>query len=59
VERQPRRLNDGTAFEIYKRYCDQDDISRWTGEYDVKLDIEHFGPAFYAVSGTFGGTSGS
>jgi len=20
-ERQPRRLNDGTAFEIYKRYC--------------------------------------
>ncbi|MGE4056245.1 MAG: class I SAM-dependent methyltransferase, partial [Vicinamibacterales bacterium] len=21
VERQPRRLNDGTAFEIYKRYC--------------------------------------
>ncbi len=21
-ERQPRRLNDGTAFEVYKRYCD-------------------------------------
>lgn len=59
VERQPRRLNDGTAFEIYKRYCDQDDISRWAKEYDVKLDVEHFGPAFYAVSGTFGGTSGS
>jgi ubiquinone/menaquinone biosynthesis C-methylase UbiE len=59
VERQPRRLNDGTTFEIYKRYCDQDDISRWAKEYDVKLDVEHFGPAFYAVSGTFGGTSGS
>jgi ubiquinone/menaquinone biosynthesis C-methylase UbiE len=59
VERQPRRLNDGTAFEIYKRYCDQDDISRWAREYDVRLDVEHFGAAFYAVSGTFGETSGS
>ena len=59
VERQPRRLNDGTVFEIYKRYCDQADISRWGREYDVKLDVEHFGPAFYAVSGTFGESSGS
>ena len=42
-ERQPRRLNDGTAFEIYKRYCDQRDIARWAKDYDVKLDIEHFG----------------
>jgi len=58
VERQPRRLNDGTAFEIYKRYCDQDDIARWAREYDVTLRIEHFGPAFYAVSGAFGGTPG-
>jgi len=58
VERQPRRLNDGTAFEIYKRYCDRGDIVRWASEYDVELNIEHFGPAFYAVSGTFGGTSG-
>jgi ubiquinone/menaquinone biosynthesis C-methylase UbiE len=57
VERQPRRLNDGTTFEIYKRYCDRADISRWAREYDVKLSLEHFGPAFYAVSGTFGGTS--
>ena len=53
VERQPRRLNDGTAFEIYKRYCDRDDISHWARAYDAELDIEHFGPAFYAVSGTF------
>ena len=59
VERQTRRLNDGTAFDIYKRYCDRDDISRWAGAYDVTLHVEHFGPAFYAVSGTFGTTSGS
>jgi ubiquinone/menaquinone biosynthesis C-methylase UbiE len=56
VERQPRRLNDGTAFEIYKRYCDQGDISRWARDYGVKLDVEHSGSAFYAVSGTFSGT---
>jgi demethylmenaquinone methyltransferase/2-methoxy-6-polyprenyl-1,4-benzoquinol methylase len=53
VERQPRRLNDGTSFDIYKRYCDRDDISRWAREYGVRLRIEHFGPAFYAVSGAF------
>ena len=52
-ERQPRRLNDGTAFEVYKRYCDRGDISRWTRTYGVRLNIEHFGPAFYAVSGVF------
>jgi ubiquinone/menaquinone biosynthesis C-methylase UbiE len=59
VERQSRRLNDGTTFEIYKRYCDRNDISRWARQYDVKLSIEHFGLGFYAVSGTFGWTSGS
>jgi demethylmenaquinone methyltransferase/2-methoxy-6-polyprenyl-1,4-benzoquinol methylase len=53
TERQQRGLNDGTSFEIYKRYCDRDDISRWSQSYDVKLRIEHFGPAFYAVSGAF------
>jgi ubiquinone/menaquinone biosynthesis C-methylase UbiE len=53
VERQPRRLNDGTTFDIYKRYCDRDDIARWAAEYGVELQVEHFGPAFYAVSGTF------
>jgi hypothetical protein len=58
VERQPRQLNDGTPFEIYKRYCDRDDISRWAQEHDVLLRIEHFGPAFYAVLGVFGGTAG-
>ena len=60
VERQPRRLNDGTSFDIYKRYCDRDDTLRWAREYDVRLRIEHFGPAFYAVSGAFDRTcSGS
>ena len=54
VEHQSRQLNDGTAFEIYKRYCDRGDISRWAQEHDVELRIEHFGPAFYAVSGVFG-----
>jgi ubiquinone/menaquinone biosynthesis C-methylase UbiE len=52
-ERQPRRLNDGTAFEIYKRYCDRGDIARWTRDYGVMLNVEHFGAAFYAVSGSF------
>jgi ubiquinone/menaquinone biosynthesis C-methylase UbiE len=51
VEQQPRHLNDGTAFDIYKRYCDRDDIARWAATYGVELHVEHFGPAFYAVSG--------
>ena len=59
VERQPRQLTDGTPFEIYKRYCDRDDISRWAKEHDVELRVEHFGPAFYAVSGVFRRESGS
>ena len=53
VEHQPRRLNDGTTFEIYKRYCDRDDIARWAAQYSVELHVEHFGAAFYAVSGAF------
>ena len=51
AERQPRRLNDGTSFEIYKRYCDRSDVSRWAREYPMELRIEYFGTAFYAVSG--------
>jgi demethylmenaquinone methyltransferase/2-methoxy-6-polyprenyl-1,4-benzoquinol methylase len=53
VERQTRRLNDGTAFEIYKRYCDRHDIARWGREQGVMLRIDHFGTAFCAVSGAF------
>jgi demethylmenaquinone methyltransferase/2-methoxy-6-polyprenyl-1,4-benzoquinol methylase len=54
-ERQERRLNDGTRFEIYKRYIDRDDIARWAASYDAALTIEHFGTAFVAVSGCFQG----
>jgi len=46
-------------FEIYERYCDRDDIKRWAREYGVTLRLEHFGPAVYAVSGSFGERSGS
>jgi ubiquinone/menaquinone biosynthesis C-methylase UbiE len=53
VERQQRRLNDGTAFEIYKRYCDRTDIARWEAEYGVAVQIEYFSRAFIAVSGSF------
>jgi len=53
AERQERRLNDGTRFEIYKRYCDQQDISGWAKKYGVAISIEHFGTAFFAVSGRF------
>jgi len=59
VERQQRQLTDGTPFEIYKRYCDRDDISRWAQEHDVEPRIEHFGPAFYAISGVFCRRAGS
>lgn len=53
AERQERRLNDGTRFEIYKRYFDQRDLSGWANKYDVTISIEHFGTAFFAVSGRF------
>jgi putative acetyltransferase len=53
VERQARKLNDGTPFEIYKRYCDRGDISRWARAHGAELRVEHFGPAFFAVSGVF------
>ena len=56
VERQARRLNDGTALRSTSGTVIRDDISRWSREYDVKLHIEHFGPAFYAVSGAFDST---
>lgn len=51
TERQERRLNDGTRFEIYKRYLDRQDIDGWAAKYGVQLAIEHFGTAFLAVSG--------
>ena len=53
IEQQERRLNDGTRFEVYKRYIDRQDIDGWSTKYGVQLAIEHFGTAFVAVSGTF------
>jgi ubiquinone/menaquinone biosynthesis C-methylase UbiE len=53
VGRQERRLKDGTRFEIYKRYCDQQDIAAWAAAYGVAISVEHFGAAFFAVSGGF------
>ncbi|HET9270124.1 MAG TPA: class I SAM-dependent methyltransferase [Vicinamibacterales bacterium] len=51
AELQERRLNDGTRFEIYKRYFDRNDVVEWGRRYRVSLEIEHFGAAFVAVSG--------
>jgi ubiquinone/menaquinone biosynthesis C-methylase UbiE len=53
VEHQQRRLNNGQAFEIYKRYCDQADIAAWSAKHGVTVRVEYFGTAFYAVSGAF------
>jgi ubiquinone/menaquinone biosynthesis C-methylase UbiE len=57
IERQRRRLNDGACFEVYKRYCDREDIAAWSKQYDVTINVEHFGTAFYAVSGSFSRSS--
>lgn len=51
VERQERRLNDGSCFEVYKRYVDRQDILDWSEKYGVATTTEHFGQAFVAVSG--------
>jgi ubiquinone/menaquinone biosynthesis C-methylase UbiE len=53
VERQKRQLNDGSTFDIYKRYFDPEDVSRWE-TYGLHTSIEHFGQAFVAVWGAFG-----
>jgi demethylmenaquinone methyltransferase/2-methoxy-6-polyprenyl-1,4-benzoquinol methylase len=52
-EHQQRRLNDGTSFQVYKRYLDRTDIRGWLNKYDLEISIEHFGTAFFAVSGRF------
>jgi SAM-dependent methyltransferase len=51
IERQERRLNDGSCFEVYKRYLDRQDIAGWSAKYGVDVSIEHFGTAFVAVAG--------
>lgn len=56
IERQERRLNDGTRYEVYKRYLDRQDVLDWTTKYGVATSIEHFGTAFLAVSGRVQGS---
>lgn len=51
TERQERRLNDGSRFEVYKRYIDRQNVVEWERKYGVATSIEHFGTAFIAVSG--------
>jgi ubiquinone/menaquinone biosynthesis C-methylase UbiE len=53
TERQPRRLNDGTEFTVYKRYISREDIGAWERNYGVRTTIEHFGEALCAVSAAF------
>jgi ubiquinone/menaquinone biosynthesis C-methylase UbiE len=53
VERQERRLNDGSAFQVYKRYFDRRDIASWVTKYSVVISLDYFGAAFFAVSGSF------
>ena len=57
VEQQTRRLNDGTEFQIYKRYIGREDIGAWDRKYGLRTTIEHFGEALCAVSGAFTETS--
>jgi SAM-dependent methyltransferase len=56
-ERQERRLNDGTRFEIYKRYLDREDVTRWEETYHLTACVEHFGSALCAVSCHFATSS--
>lgn len=50
---QGRRLNDGTEFEIYKRYLDMEDIATWSAVHGAATEIEYFGTALFGVSGRF------
>jgi len=49
-EQQTRRLNDGTEFQIYKRYISREDIAAWERKYGLSTTIEYFGNALCAVS---------
>ena len=53
VERQQRTLNDGRSFHIYKRYLSRADVEQWPDRYGVHISAEYFGPAVFAVSGSF------
>jgi ubiquinone/menaquinone biosynthesis C-methylase UbiE len=51
--RQARRLNDGTEFDIYKRYISRADIAAWGSKHGLTANIEYFGEALCAVSLSF------
>jgi len=53
VEQQIRRLNDGTEFQIYKRYIGREDIAAWDRRHGLRTTIGHFGESLCAVSAAF------
>ena len=44
-------MNDGTAFDVYKRYIGHVDVVRWQRQYQATFNLEYFGPAFCAIAG--------
>lgn len=49
--RRIRRLNNGTEFEIYKKYFEPNDIKEIGKKHNLKMEIHHFGLTFCAFSG--------
>jgi len=50
-DKQKRRLNDGTEFDIYKKYFERADIESLGIKYGYKIKVHHFGKTFCAFSG--------
>ena len=50
---QKRRLNDGRAFEIYKRYFTKEDLEDIARAHRVNLDVIHEGRVFITAVGAF------
>lgn len=48
---QKRKLNDGTEFDIYKKYLERTDIKNLGAKYGCKVKVHHFGRTFCAFSG--------
>ncbi len=46
-----RKLNNGRAFDIYKRYFEKDDIIRMGKQYRLTLSLGHVGRIFIAATG--------
>ncbi len=47
-----RRLNNGTEFDIYKKYYEPDDINQIGKRHNLEIEIHHCGITFFAFSGT-------